>query len=118
MSEVKAEVKLIVRNLIGDVIDGMQRVSVSNELFNLVRGMTPALKYKAMGDQANTGVRVFEIDGKELYASYDKETRKTMFLMKEDEAKECLQTLAEQREGEDKLPFNTTSFDRSVVASA
>ena len=37
------DIKLVVRNIIGEPIDGYVRVTVSNEVFNAVRGITPAL---------------------------------------------------------------------------
>lgn len=112
------DIKLVVRNIIGEPIDGYSRVTVSNELFNAVRGMKPLLPYKGMGDNGGNGVRVFTVNGVELCASYDKETRKTMFLMRTEEAKKHLLTLTQQREGEAKMPFNANSFDRSIVATA
>lgn len=118
------DIKLVVRNIIGSAIDGWVRVTVSSEVFNAVRGITPALPYKGQGDLGGNGVRVFSFNSLtegapaiELCASYDKESRRTMFLMKEEEAKAALLTLAQEREGAEKLPFNTANFDRSVVAS-
>lgn len=110
-------IKLVVRNIIGEPIDGYVRVTVSNDVFNAVRGITPALPYRGQGDQGGNGVRVFSFEGVELCASYDKESRKTMFLMKTEEAKAHLLTLAQERDKAEKLPFNTSAFDRSVVAS-
>lgn len=112
------DTKLVVRNIIGEPINGYVRVTISNELFNAVRGVKPTLPYKGMGDSGGNGVRVFSINGVELCAQYDKETRKTMFLMKKEDAETALLTLAEQRAGEDKLPFNASLFDRSIVATA
>ena len=110
-------IKLVVRNIIGDAVDGYSRVTVSNELFNAVRGVRPALAYTAMGDQGGKGIRIFNIGGYELYANYDKESRKTLFLMKTEDAQKCLLTVAQQRAGEPKLPFNSTIFNRNIVAS-
>lgn len=112
------ETKLVVRNIIGEPINGYVRVSIANELFNLIRGVRPQLPYKGQGDQGGNGVRVFTIGGVELCASYDKTSRKTMFLMKTEDAKAHLLTVAQERAGEEKLPFNTALFDRSVVATA
>ena len=114
----KDAIKLVVRNIIGEPIDGYVRVTVSNDVFNAVRGITPQLPYRGQGDQGGNGVRVFSFEGVELCASYDKESRKTMFLMKTEEAKAHLLTLAQERDKAEKLPFNTSAFDRSVVATA
>jgi hypothetical protein len=114
----KNDIKLVVRNIIGEAIDGYVRVTVNSEVFNAVKGMRPTLAYRGQGDLGGNGVRVFSFEGVELCASYDKETRKTMFLMKEDDAKAHLLTLAQERDKAEKLPFNTAKFDRSVVATA
>ena len=110
-------IKLVVRNIIGEPIDGYVRVTVANEVFNAVRGIKPALAYRGQGDQGGNGVRVFSFEGVELCAQYDKESRKTMFLMKTEDAKAHLLTLAQERDKAEKLPFNTSLFDRTVVAS-
>ncbi len=112
------DLKLVVRNIIGEPIDGYSRVTVSSDVFNAVRGITPLLAYRGQGDQGGNGVRVFDFNGVELCASYDKETRKTMFLMKTEEAKAHLLTLAQERDKAEKLPFDASKFDRSVVAVA
>ena len=111
-------IKLVVRNIIGESIDGYSRVTVSNEVFNAVRGIKPLLAYRGQGDQGGNGVRVFSFDGVELCAQYDKETRKTMFLMKTDEAEAHLLTLAQERDKAEKLPFNAKLWNRDVVATA
>lgn len=110
-------IKLVVRNIIGADVNGYSRVTVSNDLFNAIRGFRPSLAYKAMGDSAGNGVRVFTIDGTDLYANYDKESRKTVYLMKTEDAQKHLVTLAQERANEPKLPFNVEAFDRSVVSA-
>ena len=118
--------KLVVRNIIGASIDGYSRVTVANDLFaalnQSVRArfsrQTPKFAYKAMGEESGKGIRVFNIDGVELYSHYDTESGKTFFLMKTEEAEAHLVTLAEQRAGEEKLPFNISKFNLNVVASA
>jgi hypothetical protein len=104
------KVQLIVRNIISDEIDGHVRVTVANELFNAIRGLKPALPYKGAGDLGGNGVRVFNIDGVDLYVHYDKEARQTMFIMKSKDANACLKTLVEERANETKLPFNMAKF--------
>ena len=105
------EIKLIVRNIIGADINGYSRVTVSNELFNAVRGVRPALAYKGQGDSANNGVRVFNVGGVDLYAHYDKESRKTVFLMKTEEANKHLMSLEQERANEPKLEFDVKAFN-------
>ena len=114
----KNEIKLVVRNIIGDSIDGYSRVTVSNEVFNAVRGIKPTLPYRGQGDLAGKGVRVFSFNGVELCAQYDKDSRKTMFLMKTDEAEAHLLTIAQERDKAEKLPFNSNLWERNVVATA
>ena len=109
--------KLVVRNIIGEDVNGYSRVTVANELFNAVRGFKPVLAYKGMGDSAGNGVRVFNIEGVDLYANYDSETRKTVYLMKTEDAKKHLLTLAQERASEPKLPFNISVFNTNIVAS-
>jgi hypothetical protein len=110
-------IKLVVRNIIGEEIDGYSRVTVSNELFNAVRGVRPSLPYKAQGDKGGNGVRIFELEGTELFAHYDKVNRKTMFLMKTEDAKKHLLTVAQQRANQPKLDFNASLWDTAIVAS-
>ncbi len=103
-------IQLIVRNIISADIDGHSRVTVSNELFNAVRGLKPALPYKGAGDLGGNGVRVFNVNGVDLYVHYNKEARQTMFIMKTKDARACLKTLEAERAGEEKLPFNAAQF--------
>lgn len=117
--------KLVVRNIIGDSINGYSRVTVSSEVFSAVvqslrarfTKQTPQLPYKGMGDEGGNGVRVFNINGVELYSHYVKESGKNVFLMKTEDAKACLLTLETQRAGEEKLPFNLSTFNFDIVAS-
>jgi hypothetical protein len=112
-------IKFVVRNIIGDAVDGYSRVTVSNENFNDLRGVRPVLAYTAQGDLGGKGIRIFtDMNGVELYSNYDKESRKTLFLMKTEDAQKCLLTIADQRAKEPKLPFNSTVFNRLVVATA
>lgn len=101
---------LIVRNIISADIGGYSRVTVSNELFNAIRGVRPTLAYEGMGDSGGHGVRVFNIDGIDLYVNYDKTKRSTMFIMKTPDALRCLKPLAVERANEPKLPFNAAQF--------
>lgn len=118
--------KLAVRNIIGDSVNGYSRVTVSSEVFSAIMQsfrarftkQTPIITYKGMGDEGGNGVRVFNIDGCDVYAHYVKESGKTIFLMKTVDANAHLLTLAKQREGEEKLPFDLSSFNLDVVATA
>ena len=107
---------LIVRNIISEPTDGYVRVTLNNELFNMVRGARPQLPYTAKGDMGGNGVRIFSIDGVDLFVSYDKATFKNIFVLKEEDAKSHLLTLADQRAGEEKLPFDTASFKTLATA--
>jgi hypothetical protein len=77
--------------------DGYSTVSVDTETFNKVRGVTPEYPYTASGTTNGGGVRIFNINGVSLISRYDKEQRKTKFIMDEKEALANLVTLAEQR---------------------
>lgn len=101
---------LIVRSIISADINGYSRVTIANELFNAVRGIKPQLPYKSMGDMAGNGVRVFNLNGVDLYVRYDKASRTTHFIMKTQDARMHLQTLAMERADEEKLPFNSATF--------
>lgn len=101
---------IIVRNIISSDIGGFSRVTIANELFNAIRGVKPTLPYKGMGDAGGNGVRVFNIENVDLYVHYDKLNRKTMFIMKTQDALRHLKPLAVERANEAKLPFNSNSF--------
>lgn len=102
-------IKLIVTNILGDSINGYSRVTVSNEVFASVKGLRPAMPHTAQADQSGRGVRIFNFDGINLYSRYDKETFKTTFIMKTEDAKKALVPV-------EALSFNTTQFN--VVATA
>jgi hypothetical protein len=117
----KNQTNWIIRNIIGAPINGYSQVTISNEDFNEVRGFNPQLPFTAQGDQApnvSNGVRIFIKNNIALYASYDKEARKTTFIMKTEDAEKCLLTLTTERANEPKLPFNINAFrERNIVAS-
>ena len=117
-TEEVVEVQLTVRNIIGDAIDGYVRVTVEDKCFKSVKGMEPLLSYRGQGDQGGNGVRVFTFDDIELCAQYDKKSRKTMFLMKTEDAQALQMTIAQERDKAEKLPFNTSLWNRDVVATA
>jgi hypothetical protein len=111
-------IKLVVRSIIGEPIDGYVRVSVENTLFNAVRGVRPLLPYRAQADQGGNGVRIFSFDnGAELHARYNKELRKTMFFMLPEDAQKNLLTISQERANQPKLPYNSNKWDASIVAS-
>lgn len=110
--------KWVVRNIIGEDVNGYSRITIASNCFNAVKGFRPLLPYTAMGDASGNGVRVFKLGETELYASYDKESRKTVYLMKTEDAKSHLLTLVQERANNPKLPFDVMAFDRSVVATA
>jgi len=105
------ESKLVLNSIIGESIGGYSRVTVSRDVFLAVTGPTPTAKFEEKGRDASMVNRVFNFNGVELYSSYDKATRKTMFLMKTTDAEKCLPSASD-------LPFNIGAFDRSVVATA
>jgi len=113
-------IKLVVRNIIGESQNGYSRVTVSNEVFSAIRGARPAIAYTAMGDKGGKGVRIFSFGDVKLYAHYDKVQRNTVFLMETAEAQKHLVTLAQERAGEAKLPFDVSMFDTkaNTVATA
>ena len=107
--------KLIVSNIIGEDVNGYSRVTVSNELFNAVRGMRPSLPFEDRFDDNGERTRVFNINGVELYANYDKATSKTMFIMKTNEAKQYFIPISQQRANGPKAPFLVSAFDRTII---
>ena len=109
-------IKLVVRNIIGEPINGYVRVTVANDLFKTIAGFRPSIAYTAMGDSGGNGVRIFDIDGVKLFSKYNKETAKTTFIMKTEDARAKLVTVAQERATEAKLPFNISSF--APVATA
>jgi len=109
-----AELKLIVRKIIAGGDNGKSQVVVHSDVFKATKGVVPALPYKGIGDETGNGVRMFTIDGINLYSHYNKETSKTSFAMDTKDAKKCLLTLEQERAGEDKLDF---SFERLLSSS-
>ena len=108
--------QLVVRNIIGETIGGFVRVTISNELFNKIRGFNPELAYEVQGSQDGKGVRIFTFGEVRLYANYDKDTRKTVFLMRTADAQAHLKTLADERADEPKLAFDVSQFNTVVTA--
>lgn len=99
-----APTKVAVRNIF-EVQGDYARVSVDNETFNAIRGMTPSLPYTTSRNASGQGIRIFNIGGVVLMSRYDKETRKTNFIMKNTDAVANLQTLAQERANEPVLGF-------------
>jgi len=95
-----------VRN-IWEVEGDYARVSIDNETFNAIRGFSPAIKHVGTTRNAKgQGVRVYNLDGVTLYTRYDKETRKTSFIMRVEDAKAHLRTLAQERANEPTMNFS------------
>ena len=63
----------------------------------------------------NNGVRVFNINGIDLYVHYDKENRNTMFIMKTQDAQENFLPITQERASEEKLPFNSALFSNNIA---
>lgn len=115
-------IKLVIRNVIGEPINGISRVTVSQTLYDAVKQSISAqytkqervLKYHTREEQEGKWMRVFNIEGMELYAWYE---RRLYFFMKTEDAKKCIVTLDEER-SESKLPLHLSQFNLNIVASA
>lgn len=124
------DLKLEVRSIIGEAKNGVSRVTVSLDLFKAINDSVRArlnrdrnaiansLPFTGMADEGGNGVRVFNVEGKDVYAHYNRENGRTYLFMKTEDAQAHLTTLAESRANEPKLPFNVKSFDLSIVSSA
>lgn len=73
------------------------QVSVDSETFKAINGLRPALEYTTTRNAAGQGIRVFNINGVQVMSRYDKENRKTRFIMKHSDAMSCLKTLEQER---------------------
>ena len=104
--------KLEVRSIIGDEVNGYSRVIVSKEIFLATKGANPSLPYKSMGDKDGKLIRAYTIEDTKLYVKYD--DGNSVFIMSTEDAKRCL--------GLSLLPFSTSMFDvkdeEAVVANA
>jgi hypothetical protein len=81
------------------------KVSVDYNTFNAIKGMSPELPYTTTHDALGKGVRIFDIDGIKVMSQYDKETRKTSFIMDIDDATANLRSLDDERSDEPGLDF-------------
>lgn len=102
-----------VRNIF-EVSNEFAVVSVDSETFNAVRGVSPELPYTTSRTMDGKGVRIFEIDGVNLMSIYNKETKKTRFVMNQKEALAKLETLEDERSKEPTLPFAFGAFEASL----
>lgn len=83
------------------------RVSIDSDTFNKIKGFSPALRHVSTTRNAKgQGLRIYNIDGITLYSRYDKETRKTSFIMKHSDAVAHLRTLEQERSQEPSLAFS------------
>lgn len=80
-------------------------VIVDRDTFEAVNGFKPALPYTTTRNASGQGVRVFTIDGVQLFARRDKESGKSVFVMKNADATRLLTTLADERANEPSLAF-------------
>lgn len=110
--------KLVISNIIGEDINGFSRVTVNTDLFNAIKGFNPTILYTEMNDKdTKERIRVFNIEGIDLYASYDQDTRKTMYIMNTTEAKKHHIPLSQQLANGPVTPFNLSDFDRTVISA-
>lgn len=113
---------LKVRNIIGAPVEGMVRVTVNSEVFQAVKQsvfarlnrQAPVLPFSLSKDQDGNYVSTFNISGVTLYNMSDKASKKTIFLMRESDAKAKLFAYAD----EPALPFKLSSFDLSTAVAA
>jgi hypothetical protein len=69
-------------------IGDYSHVVVDRETFDQVNGFKPALPYTTAVDAQGRGVRVYTVDGVPLYSRKDKETGKSVFVMRSLDAAE------------------------------
>ncbi len=96
---------LKVRTIISTVGEFSQ-VVVDAESFKSISGLRPTLPYTTARNQQGKGVRVFDFGGTKLYARYDKEARRTIFVMQKADAEKHLTTLESERAGEAAIGFS------------
>ena len=81
-------------------------VVLDRATFEAVNGFRPALPYTTTRNAQGQGVRVFTIDGVTVYSRKDKDTKKSVFVMKTADAQRLLSTLADERANEPSLAFS------------
>lgn len=86
-------------------VDGYSQVSIDSDTFNKVRGMRPELPYTTGRNKAGQGVRIFDINGNKLMSVYNKEEKKSGFIMTEAQANANLRTIEQERADEPVLNF-------------
>ncbi len=83
------------------------RVSIDSDTFNKIKGFNPVIRHVSTTRNAKgQGLRVYDIDGVTLYSRYDKESRKTSFILKHSDAVAHLRTLEQERSEEPAVAFS------------
>lgn len=134
-------IKVIVRNIIGDSINGVSRVTLKSEQFNSImqslgarrNKVAPIFKFNTSAEQSGKGVYTFNFNGGVTVDVYKKPTggfftskidgkdypiSKPVFFMNTEQAKACLLNLEEERASEPKRPFDISAFNLDIVATA
>jgi hypothetical protein len=75
-------------------------VVVDRETFDKVNGYLPELPYTTSVDALGRGVRIYNVDGINLYSRKDKESGKTIFILNSKDAAKLLE------DREDALEFS------------
>lgn len=104
-------IKLEVTNTIGEDNKGFIRVTVGNELFNALIGYAPKLPFNRLTSAKGEQVREFDVEGTKVYATYDKVSKKTLFIMKTEDAKQHHSPVGN-------APFDISTFDLTVTKTS
>ena len=112
-------IKLYVRSIIGDAIDGYSRVIVNIDAFDTMKQsifarrnrQTPLLQFLRKTDEGGNNFTEFNIEDVEVRNYFIKDSKKTVFLMKEADAKRLL-------DSEEKAPASLSKFNLNVAATA
>lgn len=115
----ETNLRLYVRNIIGDSVDGYSRVTVNIDAFDAMKQsifarrnrQAPMLNFLRKTDEGGNNFTQFYFNGVEVRNYFIKDSKKTVFLMKTENAKALL-------DSEEKAPSSISKFNLSVIATA
>ena len=110
-----------VRNIIGEPVDGLSRVTVDIDTFEAIRQSlfarknkeTALLNFSRNKDGDGNYVSIFNFNGVKVYNLRDNASKKTVFLMDPADATRNLVPITD----EPGLPFKLSNFNLNIVAT-
>ena len=95
-------------------VDGLLRVSLNQDWFSKILATRPynrVVPYETTGDANGNGVRVYKIEGTEVFGTWMPDASKprggyNVFAMKAEDARARFESLQQSRANQVKLPFD------------